>query len=702
VGLVGSGRKKVLRLTLCASVSGVSIAALTLVPNAASADVVSSAHAASEAAWTVTMPNSTQPVAAPNGGALAISCYSASSSRPPLLDLRKGGATVWGAGPSADADPCAQTAIADTTGRAYVMISTPSGWALRSYSAQGAVRWTVPVDGGPWRTDRIALGWNGSVFVQVSRGGGAAVEGFSESTGKRTFNASEYDGDGVYPYAGGVALAQPEGVEYFSYQGRVLRSVQLSALSAYEAYSATGGPDGTVFLAGWQGSCGSDKFSVSKVTPAGLSWTKTDPKQTVCGQTALSATPDGGVVLAWNQGASSWLYRKYAHSGSVRWTETPPGAPPNATSQGGYIAPIVDAAGIIGLPYAFAYPCADPSATCGAFRIDFVSGASGAEVLPPVVQQDPPANVQLDGADAGPGFLYIGATVSSDITGATSTAIEGFEVPGLSLSYRAALEPGSSPLTPFVAMGDSYSSGEGNPPFEDGTNTKRDTCHRSFQAWPFMVGVLDSRLETPVLLACSGAKTAAITSGTFKTEPPQIQQLRALREKGEIITITIGGDDAQFANVLKNCAIHDCERDGVLPAADKFIRQKLRARLVNTLAAIKSAAPKARLILVGYPNIMNPNQTNALHHCGLWLDKDEVAPLVKAGSDLNSVEQSAARAAHVEWISVFNALKGHELCTAHSWIRSLTVGGGQNRGHPLVPGQDAIAKVVSSYLVKHP
>ena len=33
----------------------------------------------------------------------------------------------------------------------------------------------------------------------------------------------------------------------------------------------------------------------------------------------------------------------------------------------------------------------------------------------------------------------------------------------------------------YVALGDSYSSGEGNPPFEAGTNNAKtgDTCHRS-------------------------------------------------------------------------------------------------------------------------------------------------------------------------------------------------------------------------------
>ncbi|HUD37403.1 MAG TPA: SGNH/GDSL hydrolase family protein [Streptosporangiaceae bacterium] len=255
----------------------------------------------------------------------------------------------------------------------------------------------------------------------------------------------------------------------------------------------------------------------------------------------------------------------------------------------------------------------------------------------------------------------------------------------------------------YVALGDSYSSGEGNPPFEAGTNDKKtgDTCHRSRKAWPYVVAAADPALRSPVLLACSGATTADITSDRFKTEPAQVNRLEALHLQPAVITVTMSGDDVHFANVLKNCALHDCEKDGVLPAAIRAIREHLGSKIVSALRAIKKAAPGAEVILVGYPNIMNPNATDALHHCGLWLDRDEVAPLVTAGEDLNSVEQAAAKTAGTGWVSVLNVLKGHELCTAKSWIRSLTVGGSQNRGHPLVPGQDAIAAAVTAYLA-HP
>ncbi len=39
----------------------------------------------------------------------------------------------------------------------------------------------------------------------------------------------------------------------------------------------------------------------------------------------------------------------------------------------------------------------------------------------------------------------------------------------------------------YVALGDSYSAGEGDRPYEPGTDTKTNTCHRSEKAYPTMI-----------------------------------------------------------------------------------------------------------------------------------------------------------------------------------------------------------------------
>jgi hypothetical protein len=709
------------------------ISAAGSLPAAAHADVI---HDAATAAWTVRMPNNTQPITTPSGGALGIACYSASSSRSPLVDLQKDGTTIWSAAVSADADPCSGTAIADADGRSYAVISTPTGWALRAYSTLGAVRWTMPIDAGPWRTNRIALGWDGSVFLQLFDGRNVRVEGFSETTGDRTFDVSEYDGDGIYPYSSGIALAQPQGVEYYSYQGKEIGSIQLPALSAYEAYSAAGGANGTVFLAGWEGSCGSDQFSVSKATPAGLAWTKTDAHQTVCTQTSMSTTPDGGVVLAWSQGAGSWLYRSYGQSGSVRWTESPPGVPANGTSQGGYLAPLVDKTGNVGLPYEYSYTCADPSLTCQAFQMDFVSESTGGETLSAVAQENPPTDVQLDGADVGPGYLYIGVTKSNQSTGTTSSMIQGFAVPGLTLSYRVALEPGNSPSVSFVAMGDSYSSGEGLAPYLPGShqNNPLDDCDRSLRTYGPLLDKA-AKLGEMDFVACSGAVTRDLQHKNhgYIDEPAQ---MTALDRASRIVTLTIGGNDVGFASVLKACIRlrpfewdgYGCSRNRTLVhnvddrikalAGVGAARSPDKTKIISIAALLEKIhrrAPSAHIYIAPYPHLFGirkiyykKSRSAPSHYaCEVWrkgpavasIDYTDAQWLNKQGAALDAAIKTGVDEARKQGVSAYFVRQAvpnfdrHGLCdAAKPWVNHLFINGtspAPKSFHPTATGQSS-------------
>jgi hypothetical protein len=392
-------------------------------------------------AWTVAMPGGTAAVSTPGGGALGVSCDNGSALSP-LVDLAETGRRLWSAPGSASAKPCFEAAIADASGDVYAVVALSSGLKLRAYSPTGATRWTVPLDGALWRTDNLALGWNGSVFVQLFNVSEVFVEGFSESSGRRTFDVSEYDGDGLYPYPGGIALAQPQGVAYYDCQGNVIASYGLTALSAYEAYSAAGGPDGTVFLAGWEASCGSDEFSVSKVTPAGIVWTKTDAHQTTCAQTALAATPDGGVILeVFANGGGTPVYRSYSAFGATRWTKaaTVPAGDDQFISAA-YVS--VDAAGNVVLPASYEYGCGSGGAEiCSGLRIDFVGQSTGRQTLPPAVFQNSADQIELTGVGTGPDVLYTGLETSSAATGTTKDGLESTVVPGLAINYPLTLQP---------------------------------------------------------------------------------------------------------------------------------------------------------------------------------------------------------------------------------------------------------------------
>jgi hypothetical protein len=77
---------------------------------------------------------------------------------------------------------------------------------------------------------------------------------------------------------------------------------------------------------------------------------------------------------------------------------------------------------------------------------------------------------------------------------------------------------------------------------------------------------------------------------------------------------------------------------------------------------------------------------------------------VELATSLNATMQAAAKAAGVGFVTDLNTFKGHELCTAKSWVDSLTLfktSDPDGRGHPLLAGQMAIATTVATFMKKH-
>ena len=127
----------------------------------------------------------------------------------------------------------------------------------------------------------------------------------------------------------------------------------------------------------------------------------------------------------------------------------------------------------------------------------------------------------------------------------------------------------------YVALGDSFSSGEGNPPYESGTDTLSDTCHRSSQAYGSLLavyrgysanGLPSSSFAFP---ACSGAVTHDLFYANYQNagEPAQLSALGPATQK---VTLTIGGNDIGFTNILSACLDEAPEIFGV-PGPDSGI-----------------------------------------------------------------------------------------------------------------------------------
>jgi streptogramin lyase/lysophospholipase L1-like esterase len=178
--------------------------------------------------------------------------------------------------------------------------------------------------------------------------------------------------------------------------------------------------------------------------------------------------------------------------------------------------------------------------------------------------------------------LRLGAGVSPEEIAASPTAIY-FTQNGTQSGLARIPLTQAAPPGEYVALGDSYSAGEGNPPYEAGTDDEGipDLCHRSNAAYgPLLHNELG--LMPMTFKACSGAVTNDIfdPSGEFPTEPAQRSWLTG---SVDLITLTIGGNDAGFPHVLKECVF-------LLPDSHCAGKSALEAETQARLAALDGGA----------------------------------------------------------------------------------------------------------------
>jgi lysophospholipase L1-like esterase len=212
----------------------------------------------------------------------------------------------------------------------------------------------------------------------------------------------------------------------------------------------------------------------------------------------------------------------------------------------------------------------------------------------------------------------------------------------------------SAASTSYVALGDSYSAGLGTGSYiNDGT-----ACSRSAYAYPALDAV---RLGlTLTLRACAGATIADVRQ----------TQLDALNGSTGYVTVTAGGNDIGFASVLTECAkpawLSDC--NGAIDAAVAVIRNQLPTSLAGLYADIRSHAPNARTVVLGYPRLFNGIDCHLL----TWFSGAEMTRLNATADLLDSTTAAAASAAGFAFVDPRTTFTGHAVCSSSPWINNLT------------------------------
>jgi hypothetical protein len=206
----------------------------------------------------------------------------------------------------------------------------------------------------------------------------------------------------------------------------------------------------------------------------------------------------------------------------------------------------------------------------------------------------------------------------------------------------------------YVALGDSYSSGVGTRTYiADGTS-----CQRSVYAYPPLIAA--SRGYALNFRACSGATVADVTN----------TQLSALATSTAYVSISVGGNDAGFADVLTECAqpgwMSNC--NGAIDGAQSIINNTLPSRLRTLYSSIRAKAPNAKVVVVGYPRIFTGEDCNAL----TWFSPTEESRLNATADLLNSRISTAAGNGGFTFANPTSVFVGHAVCGSPEWINGLS------------------------------
>jgi hypothetical protein len=289
----------------------------------------------------------------------------------------------------------------------------------------------------------------------------------------------------------------------------------------------------------------------------------------------------------------------------------------------------------------------------------------------------------------------------------------------------------------YVALGDSYSAGEGLTPFAPGTAVT--SCDRSVNsAYPDLLIKLLRRQDPRAsftFTACSGALISQVLVPTHRAllVPPQISG--KVQPSVGLVTLTIGGNNAIFSKIVLtclesgNCLNTKFPPPGVSEATQKRIPpgqlltqwgpatiKQIGDEDLALFRTLRQDFPHARIVVIGYPYLFPTragpgfpffppecasilNRFNATERQGIRTLQDE----------FNNRTYEAAVVSGVEFVSPAAIWDGHEPCGASGQYTNSVkpylnfpnpVNGGSF--HPNAAGQQTLASLLACYLDANP
>lgn len=254
----------------------------------------------------------------------------------------------------------------------------------------------------------------------------------------------------------------------------------------------------------------------------------------------------------------------------------------------------------------------------------------------------------------------------------------------------------------YLAVGDSFSSGEGTPGIER-------TCGRGPAAYPQLVAdhlAARDRLASFEFHACTGARVADVE-----------RQLDAVGgARFGLVTVTVGGNDVGFAEVLLDCLGADDVAGWLSPAEEREARsddldpgrcdlepEAMEERIAAAVPALTAVYRRivddhltadGLLVVLGYPDLFGL-PAEGRQTCDGFAVAD-VGRLRASAEHLDEVLADAVGDVdRAIYLPARPAFEGHGRCGDDPWIRGYALRPRvKSSFHPNEAGHDALAGLV--------
>ena len=252
---------------------------------------------------------------------------------------------------------------------------------------------------------------------------------------------------------------------------------------------------------------------------------------------------------------------------------------------------------------------------------------------------------------------------------------------------------------PYVALGDSYTAA----PLVLPQVGEPIGCARSGANYPSLVarglGIAAFRD-----VSCSSATTehmAGPQSVPLGVNPPQFD---ALSDSTELVTVGIGGNDVGLVGAAVTCA----ELGALAPTGtacrdhfnsggqDRLVAQiaATAPKIAGVVAGIRARSPRARIVVVGYPDVL-PRSGNGCYPL-VPLSPDDVRYFDGLIVQTNEMLAATSAAGGAEYVDTYFDSVGHDVCTLPPvrWFEGLVPTAPAFPLHPNGLGEQSMARSV--------